>query len=343
MDLLRRARVLVVSSESNRPARVLALGGQFDTIEAHDGLAALAVARRQTPDAIVADLVLPSLDGIALCAALRRDGPLALTPVLVVANRADDRDVVRALDAGADDCLDASVSPARLVARIHALVRRSTRERPPIAPDMPVASAPGDRPNAPGKVNVQALTDSLRAIVASSDRLVAELAEGTSSRRIADEIRACAQQAIKEVTDAAAVGLKPPLVHPAVAASAASIVFVDDEPGVRTIGRKVLERQGYRVTLAASGEEALALCRDEAFALDLLVTDIAMPGMRGSELAARLRRARRGLRVLYISGYSGAVALQRGVEPGEHFLAKPFGPTDLAQKVREVLASSPAI
>jgi PAS domain S-box-containing protein len=117
-----------------------------------------------------------------------------------------------------------------------------------------------------------------------------------------------------------------------------TVLVVEDDPAVKAIIRQALERLGYRVLASSDAEEALAQAATEVGPLPLLVTDIRLPGADGPALAARLRRKRPGIRVLYVSGYAGNAMVQSGfVGPDEAFLAKPFSGDDLARRVRTLL------
>jgi two-component system, cell cycle sensor histidine kinase and response regulator CckA len=116
----------------------------------------------------------------------------------------------------------------------------------------------------------------------------------------------------------------------------ATILLVDDEQSVRSIVLKILRRAGYEVLEAENGEAALKLAESHPGPIDLVVTDMYMPGLRGPEVAARLALTRRGLRVLFMSGYADQDA-RTGVPEGANFLNKPFSGSDLARTVEAVL------
>ncbi len=117
-----------------------------------------------------------------------------------------------------------------------------------------------------------------------------------------------------------------------------TVLVVEDEPIVRELARVTLERLGYRVLSAGAGKEALRLVGTTAGQVDLLLTDVVMPGMNGRELAERLKALHAGLRVLYTSAYTENIIVHHGVvDEGVPFLAKPYRPASLAQKVRAVL------
>ena len=119
-----------------------------------------------------------------------------------------------------------------------------------------------------------------------------------------------------------------------------TLLLVEDEDAVRELVRNVLRENGYRVLEASRGAEALELSELFAGRIDLLVTDVVMPGMSGRELAQRLVSARPQVKVLYISGYSDAnVWYPGGTDAGGELLQKPFSPEALARKVRAVLSA----
>ena len=116
-----------------------------------------------------------------------------------------------------------------------------------------------------------------------------------------------------------------------------TVLLVEDEPMVRDLGSRVLRSHGYRVLVASNATEALQVAREHAGTVDLLLTDVVMPGLPGPELAARLETVTPGLRVLYVSGYADDSVARLGAEEGISFLAKPFSGEALAARVREVL------
>jgi PAS domain S-box-containing protein len=116
-----------------------------------------------------------------------------------------------------------------------------------------------------------------------------------------------------------------------------TILLVEDEASVRDVSTRLLEQAGYEVLVAQSGEEALELAA-AAKSLDLLVTDVVMPGLSGREVADLLTKARPGLKVLFMSGYTEDAVVQRGVLAGEvALLEKPFTREGLLAAVRRVL------
>jgi CheY-like chemotaxis protein len=116
-----------------------------------------------------------------------------------------------------------------------------------------------------------------------------------------------------------------------------TILIVEDNAALRRLACRTLAQCGYTVFAAADATEALKVA-DEASALDLLLTDIVMPGMSGPMLASELVARRPGLLVLFMSGYTDETVVRHGVlEAGTAFLQKPFTSAGLASKVRQVL------
>lgn len=123
--------------------------------------------------------------------------------------------------------------------------------------------------------------------------------------------------------------------------TAQTVLLVEDEEALRFTARKILEQRGYSVLGAPNGAEALRVWEQAQQSVDLLLTDVVMPGMSGRELARRLISIRPGLKVLYMSGYPTDDIAHHGIlQEGIAFIAKPFTPASLLGKVREVLESS---
>jgi CheY-like chemotaxis protein len=117
-----------------------------------------------------------------------------------------------------------------------------------------------------------------------------------------------------------------------------TVLFVEDEVTVREAAIDILEYLGYRVLQAPNGIEALAVAEAHEGPIDLLMTDVIMPGMTGHELAGRLVQQYPELKVLFSSGYTSDVIGHHGVlDEGVNFISKPFTPQTLAGKLREVL------
>ena len=117
-----------------------------------------------------------------------------------------------------------------------------------------------------------------------------------------------------------------------------TVLLVEDEPAVREMTQAALQRHGYTVLPAASGAEALRIARANQGAINVVLTDVVMPGMSGPQLVEQLREEQPRLAALFMSGYTSDAVLRHGIETGEaDFLQKPFSTSALAAKLRQVL------
>jgi CheY-like chemotaxis protein len=117
-----------------------------------------------------------------------------------------------------------------------------------------------------------------------------------------------------------------------------TVLVVEDEPAVRTVVRRFLEMSGYTVVEASNAAEAMRFVEQHPHKIDLLLTDVIMPGQSGPELAKRVLEAQPEVKVLYMSGYPGEFIARHGVsDAGRGYLQKPFSREQLVLKTREVL------
>ena len=123
-------------------------------------------------------------------------------------------------------------------------------------------------------------------------------------------------------------------------ANTETILVVDDEPAILDLVAGILKNNGYSVLPACGAEEALRVTGEHANSLNLVLTDIVMPGLSGGELVQRIMLLKPGIHVLYMSGYTKYTVVNHGIlESVSSFIWKPFSPEELLQKVREVLDS----
>jgi DNA-binding NtrC family response regulator len=117
-----------------------------------------------------------------------------------------------------------------------------------------------------------------------------------------------------------------------------TVLVVEDEDSLRVLMERALQARGYQVVSASDGEQAIAVDARVAGQIDLLLSDVVMPGLSGPDLAQRLVRRRPQMKVLYVSGFTHNMATTSGFTSRHTgFLQKPFTPDVLALKVREML------
>jgi two-component system, cell cycle sensor histidine kinase and response regulator CckA len=152
--------------------------------------------------------------------------------------------------------------------------------------------------------------------------IYSEPGEGTSFRIFFPRAYGCEEPSDEQVQGPVSAGF-------------GTILLVEDEDMVREAAIAMLEAIGYQVIVAETPMEAITLCEQAETRIDLLMTDVVMPGMKGTELRERLESIRPGIKTLYMSGYTSAVIVNQGVlDEGIHFIHKPFGMAELSLSVR---------
>ena len=162
-------------------------------------------------------------------------------------------------------------------------------------------------------------------------RVASRVGEGTTFRiylpRVAEAIEA----------------VEAPPIVPHQLHGAETILVVEDNDAVRRIAREFLKMKGYAIIEAREATEAIQIMENRQERIDLVITDVLMPGMKGRELIERLAELRSDFKVLYMSAYTEDAAINIGVlSPGTEFIEKPFSPEELAGKVCQVLGRTPS-
>jgi CheY-like chemotaxis protein len=122
------------------------------------------------------------------------------------------------------------------------------------------------------------------------------------------------------------------------AATGETVLVVEDEPVVRAVILEMLDEQGYRTLEAVDGPSGLRILRNNV-RIDLLVTDVGLPGMNGRQLADQARETRPDLKILFITGYAESVAIADGfLQPGMEMITKPFDLENLSQRIRKMVS-----
>jgi CheY-like chemotaxis protein len=126
---------------------------------------------------------------------------------------------------------------------------------------------------------------------------------------------------------------------PNYAGSGETVLLIEDEPVVRSVILEMLAEQGYRALEAVDGPSGLKILRSDE-PLDLLVTDVGLPGMNGRQVADQARESRPELKVLFITGYAESVAMSEGfLQPGMEMITKPFDLDHLAWRIRGMISN----
>jgi CheY-like chemotaxis protein len=137
------------------------------------------------------------------------------------------------------------------------------------------------------------------------------------------------------LVDAEATAADEPMRSEGTLTGSETVLLAEDDDGVRALAELVLSRYGYTVLTAGDGAEALRVAAEHPARIDVLVTDVVMPRMKGPELADEVSRLRPGIRVLYMSGYAEATDLPEGA--AVDVVPKPFSEEALVRKVRDAL------
>ncbi|MBA3645014.1 MAG: response regulator [Gemmatimonadaceae bacterium] len=322
---------------------------------------ALEILDQCTPVVIFVGLSLPDSEGLATLRSIR--SKCQNSPLIVLVRDDDHGTGARAMENGAQDYLYESESRPDAIERamVRAIGRRKVEE----------AHADGGRRSGVGETAMglmHEINNPLAALMLNLEMLkegghddADELLTGieVAAKRIAAAVRrleglrtprripAIGGEAMVDLSGSeSGSGATEKKDNESVAAPAPSsgvtILLVDDEESVRAIVTKILTRHGHHILEAEHGADALRLAAGHEGKIDLLISDMYMPGLRGPEILEKLRPSRPGIAVLFMSGYGDEDVARSGVEPGSRFLRKPFTVQELSEAVRATLENSGA-
>ena len=359
------SKVLVVHAEKTVTERLKAalqgvrsLGvGSFEVDVARSLAEALGMLQGCTPAVIFAGLSLPDSEGLATLRALRRK--CHDSPLVVLIRDGDHAAGAEAIGNGAQDYLYESEARPDAIERAMARAagrRRVEEEHADSGWNRGLGeTAMGLRheinnPLAALMLNLEMLkegghddTADLISGIEIAAKRIAAVVRRLEGLRTPQRVPAIGGEAMVDFSgNGSGSGEAERKGEPAAGeapASGLTVLLVDDEESVRAIVTKILTRHGHKVLEAEHGADALRISAGYAGKIDLLISDMYMPGLRGPEIVEKLRPSRPGIAVLYMSGYGDEDVARSGVEPGSRFLRKPFTVQELSEAVEKALAN----
>lgn len=308
-----------------------------------------------TPKLIFAGLSLPDSAGLTTLRAIRKKCPDA--PLIALVEDEDHKTGCMAIGSGAQDYLDESESRPDAIDR--AMIRAVGRRQVEVEhADSGWKSGIGEtamglrheinNPLAALMLNLEMLkegghddADELLEGIEIAAKRIAAVVRRLEGLRTPQRVPALGGEAMVDLSgnESASKDTSQKNISGGERAvdSGVTILLVDDEESVRAVVTKILTRHGHTVLEAEHGADALRLAAGHEGKIDLLISDMYMPGLRGPEIVEKLRPSRPGIPVLFMSGYADEDVARSGVAPGTRFLRKPFTVQELSEAVRQAL------
>ena len=350
----------------------------FDVDAAPDGESAFEIVRHVRPDLVLSDVMMPKLDGFGLLSRMRADPELSHIPVLLLSARAGEEAKVEGLGSGADDYLIKPFSARELIARVEGNLRlaRARREKTQaLVEEAKALEALNKIGNAiAAEVDlarvVQVVTDAATELSGAAfgsffynvldergesytlytlsgvpREAFSKFPQPRNTEVFAPTFRGEGMVRSPDITKIPASGKMSPIVAcllvtcPSEATSRRRSNRKAEKcwPSVREHSAELLRELGYNVIEAEDAQDALRKLERIAL-IDLLFTDIGLPGMNGRQLVEEALRRRPQLKVLYTTGYARNAIVHHGrLDPGVQLITKPFTYANLAARVRDVL------
>jgi DNA-binding response OmpR family regulator len=331
-------RTVLVADDDPATQQIVRLtleGAGYEVTAVRDGEETLRALETRVPDVVVLDVMMPKVDGLSVLRRIRDDPRTAQVPVVLLSACSSPDDLWRGWQGGVDYYLTKPLDCQELLRFMNRTVHAEESRMPSGPPLSPAPTSGRHAGSSSGGVPPEGPEEPQDGADTA--------AEPPGIAGAAVDSLGPAPPGAAEALGPTPAGAEPPVAAPVAAAAAAAVLVVDDDPFIQKVLRLNLELEGYAVTTASDGEEALE--RLAGARPDLVVLDVMMPGLDGLEVLRRIRESPEtaDLPVILLTARGSEEDMWEGWQRGvDYYLTKPFDIEDLLRSMDRLLSPRPA-